>query len=67
MNVRNQYFLFYPPLYLYFAVVVNGLDPGRGLEVGDRGLHGGPAQARERLGRLDPAYVSQHPGHRLLE
>ena len=47
-------------------MVVDGLYPGRGLQVGDGGLHGGPTQAGERLGRLDVAHVGQHSAHGLL-
>ena len=38
---------------LEHPVVVDGRDPGGHLEVRDRSLQGRPAEAGERLGRLD--------------
>ena len=45
------------------SVVVDGLDLGHRLQVGDGRVHGSPAQGGERLGRLDPTHTRQEAFH----
>ncbi len=47
-------------------MIVNGLNLGRRLQVGNGGLHGHSAQAGEGLGCLDLADVGEQSGHHVV-